>query len=364
VVAAAQAQMGKLVHLSSMYYAEPVSLLAEKLLANFKPRSDGEKWQVLFAVTGSEAVEIAIQLARVASGNTPMLSMTNAYHGSYGTSMSASGVNACKHNLPENAGFYHLQAPIHQYKDKVDMLVDMAEETIKASTNGKIGGWLVESLQGYGGIHVLDFNYMKKMAKLTHKYGGYVIADEIQTGFGRMGSHFWAFEMSGLEPDIVTIAKGLGCGFPISAVVVRESIFNKFSAHNKFIFSTYGANPVCAAAACAVLDVVKEEKIQERAFRLGKVVSKLLHYVHDSFDGCLEVRGAGLMWGIELEPEIAGKVFESLKDQYFLVGLGGARKNVLRFMPPMCLTEEDIKHFGECLIKTMEKVSRRKQAKL
>jgi len=101
------------------------------------------------------------------------------------------------------------------------------------------------------------------------------------------------------------------------------------------VFSTYGANPVCAAAACAVLDVLKEEKFQERAFKLGQVVSKHLHNIMDTFEDCIEVRGKGLMWGIELEPDVAVTVFESLKDQNFLVGLGGARKNVLRVMPPM-----------------------------
>lgn len=197
------------------------------------------------------------------------------------------------------------------------------------------------------------------MAELTHAHGGYVIADEIQTGLGRMGKAYWSYEMAGVEPDIICIAKGLGCGHPISAVVAKESVFAKFNQTGKFVFSTYGANPMSAAAACAVLDTVQIEKVQEHAAAMGEVVSKHLHYVMDNFDGCIEVRGEGLMWGIELDVSIASQVFESLKDQNFLVGLGGLQKNVLRVMPPMCLTEQDLDHFADVLIKTMERVSTR-----
>jgi alanine-glyoxylate transaminase/(R)-3-amino-2-methylpropionate-pyruvate transaminase len=363
VTAAAVAQIKKAPHISSMYYSEPSALLAEKLLSTFKPRSDGEKWQVLFAVTGTEVVELALQLARVGTGNIPILSLTNSYHGSYGTAMGVTGGKGCRHDFPETGGIFHLQAPIYEHRHDVDRLVSMAETTINSSTSGKIGAFIFETLQGYGGIHVLPEEYIQKMSALVHNYGGYVIADEIQTGFGRMGKAYWAFEMSGIEPDIVITAKGLGCGFPISALIAKESIFKTFNDTGKYIFSTYGANPVSAAAACAVLDVVKDEKIQERAFALGKVVEKLLSFIKNSFEGIIDVRGCGLMWGIELDTKIACKVFESLKDQNFLVGLGGAKKNVLRIMPPMCIAESDLNIFAEVLISTMDAVSTRSTSK-
>ena len=356
VTAAAKAQIDKAPHLSSMYYSEPASNLTKKLMATFPERSDGEKWKALYAVTGTEAVELALQLSRVGTGNMPVLSLTNSYHGSYGTAMGASGGSACRHDLPECGSIFHLQSPIYQHKENVDGLVEQAETVINSSTSGKVAAFIFETLQGYGGIHVLPNDYIQKMTALTYAYGGYVIADEIQTGFGRMGKKYWAFEMAEIEPDIVVVAKGLGCGFPISAVVAKESIFDKFNATGKFIFSTYGANPVSAAAACAVLDVVKDEKIQERADKLGDVVSKHLNYVVDNFEGCIEVRGSGLMWGIELDVSIANRVFESLKDQNFLVGLGGTEKNVLRVMPPMCITEEDLDHFANVLVATMKNI--------
>ncbi len=357
VVKAAKEQIEKIPHTSSMYYCEPVSRLTDKLLKTFPSRTDGEKWKVLYAVTGTEAVELSLQLARVSSGNIPILSLTNSYHGSYGTAMAASGGYACRHDLPECGSIYHLQAPIYEHKNNVDGLIKMAKTVIQSSTSNKVGAFVFEPLQGYGGIHVLPNDYIHKMSKLTREHGGYVIADEIQTGFGRMGETYWAYEMSGIEPDIVVTAKGLGCGFPISAVVAKESIFDKFNDTGKFVFSTYGANPVCAAAANAVLDVIEEEKIQERAMKLGKLLDKNLNYIKNNFDGCIEVRGKGLMRGIELEPKIASKVFESLKDQQFLVGLGGMRKNVLRVMPPMCITKEDLDHFHTVLCKTMDDIS-------
>lgn len=353
---AAKTQIDRMMHTSSMYYSEPASQLAEKLTATFPERSDGEKWKVKFAVTGTEAVEIALQVARVVTGNTPVLSLTNSYHGSYGTAMAASGGKACRHDLPECGGIFHLQAPIYEHKDNVDTLVDMARTTISASTSGHIGAFLFEPVQGYGGIHVLPADYLQKMAKVTHEHGGLVIADEIQTGYGRMGEKYWAYEMSGVEPDMVIVAKGLGCGFPISAVVAKESVFDKFLETDKFIFSTYGANPVCAAAACAVLDVLEEEKVQERAFELGKVVEQHLTALQENYEDCWEVRGKGLMWGIELEPGVAKQLFEGLKDLNCLVGLGGPQKNVLRVMPPMCLTKEDLDWFYKVCCETLDNI--------
>ena len=297
VRAAAKAQIDKMPHTSSMYYSEAASELAEKLTATFPERTDGEKWKALFAVTGTEAVELGLQISRSVTGNLPILSLTNSYHGSYGTAMAASGGKACKHDLPECGFVYHLQAPTYQHKDNVDGLVDMAETMIASSTSGNVGAFLFEPLQGFGGIHVLPYDYINKMADLTREHGGLVIADEIQTGFGRMGEKFWAYEMSGVEPDMVIVAKGLGCGFPISAVVAKESVFDSFLNTGKFVFSTYGANPVCAAAGCAVLDVLEEEGFQAHAHELGQLVDKNLNYVHDNYPGCIEVRGKGLMWG-------------------------------------------------------------------
>jgi len=262
VLHAAKAQMDKAPHLSSMYYTEPVARLTKKLLATFPPRSDGEKWQVLYAVTGTEAVELALQLARVATGNIPVLSMTNSYHGSCGVAMGCSGTAACRHPFPETGGILHLPSPINlpageaERSQAVTALVQSARDTVMSSTCGKVSSFIFEPLQGYGGIHVLPPEYLQQMSEVTRQHGGLVIADEIQTGLGRMGHpNFWGYQMSGIEPDVVIVGKGLGNGFPISAVVCKESVFARFAETKKFIFSTYGANCVAAAVASEVLDV-------------------------------------------------------------------------------------------------------------
>ena len=148
VIEAAKAQIDKMPHISSMYYSEPASLLAEKLVGTLKQRSDGEKWQVLYAVTGTEAVELSLQVARTASGHIPVLSMQNSYHGSYGTAMAATGGEACKHNFPEAGGIFHVPAPIYDSKNDIDRLVREAENAILSSTDGKISCWIFEVLQG------------------------------------------------------------------------------------------------------------------------------------------------------------------------------------------------------------------------
>jgi len=140
VVAAAKTQIDKAPHLSSMYYSESVSKLTDKLLATFPERTDGEKWKVKYAVTGTEAVEIALMMVRVCTGNLPVLSLTNSYHGSYGTAMGASGSSACRFDLPEVGSILHLQAPINEHRVNVNGLIDQAEATINSSTSGKIAG--------------------------------------------------------------------------------------------------------------------------------------------------------------------------------------------------------------------------------
>lgn len=350
-----KSQMDDMVHCSSMYYSQPVAELTEKLLDTFPKRSDGEKWQVQYAVTGTEAVEMAIQLARVASGNLDILSMQNSYHGSMGVAMGASGINQCKHSLPETQHFLHIPAPINENIDKIDELIKSAENMIESSTSNKIAGFIFEQVQGYGGIHILPPEYVQKMAQLVKKYDSYIIADEVQSGLGRMGSHFWSYEMSGIEPDIVVIGKGISNGFPISMVVAKESVFEKYAQHNKFVFFTYGAQPLACVAASETLSIIKETNLQEHAKTLGEYLGSGLYNIktkHPELN--MKIRGQGLMWGIELEPSIAARIYEEMKENHILVGLGGSKKNVLRIMPPMCLQKHDIDNLISVFTKLIE----------
>lgn len=358
VVSKVQQQAATLAHCSSMYYSEPAAELTEKLLKTMPKRSDGEDWMVQYLVSGGEAVEMAIQMARVTTGSLDMFSLRNAYHGSLGTAMGACGIHHCKHQLPETQHMHHLPAPIYEDKKNVDYLLKQAQDAIESSTPNTMAGFLFEQVQGYGGIHVLPKEYVQGMAKIVRSYGGVLIADEIQSGLGRMGSHFWSFEMSEVEPDIVVIAKGISNGHPLSAVVAKKSLFDEYMEHNKWVFFTYGANPMACAAASETLDIIAEDNIQGLAHDLGEYLRNKLTMIQMKYpDLCVDIRGRGLMWGIELAPAFAADIYETMKDHQILVGLGGQEKNVLRVMPPMALTEKDIDVFIDVLDHTMQTYS-------
>jgi alanine-glyoxylate transaminase/(R)-3-amino-2-methylpropionate-pyruvate transaminase len=187
VVDRVQRQAAELAHCSSMYYSEPVAELTDKLLTTLPARSDGENWMVQYLVSGGEAVEMAIQMSRVVTGQLDLFSLRNSYHGSLGTAMGACGIHHCKHALPETQHLHHLPAPINRDRDNIDELIRQAEMTIESSTPNALAGFLFEQVQGYGGIHVLPKEYLQRMSKLVKSYGGLLIADEIQSGLGRMG---------------------------------------------------------------------------------------------------------------------------------------------------------------------------------
>lgn len=185
---------------------------------------------------------------------------------------------------------------------------------------------------------------------MVRERGGVCISDEVQTGFGRLGSHMWGFETHGVVPDIVTMAKGMGNGFPLAAVVTTPKIFNALKG--VLHFNTFGGNPVSCAVGSSVLDVMKEEKMQENCDVIGTYFLEELAKLRDAYDVVGDVRGKGLMIGVELvEDKISKKalppaefmkIFDDVGKMGVLVGRGGYYLNVLRIKPPMCLTKEDV----------------------
>lgn len=331
-------------HVSSMYYSEPVAQLTEKLLSKFPKRTDGEAWKVYYAVTGTEAVEVALQLSRVYTGQDHVVGLRNSYHGSYGIAMAASGTEACRHDLNETKPFTHLEAPLYEKAQPaaVQELLDHQVEHVRREGTS----FLYEVVQGYGGIHILPKEYLQTLERETQFAGGVSIADEIQNGLGRMGTHYWAYQMHDLNPDIVIVAKGLGNGYPISAVVAREGIWDRFMDTGKFLFTTYGAQPVACMAACAVLDTIDEQNIMAHANNVGQYYHNAMTILkHKHPEVVTDLRGSGLMHGIEIRKDLGAHVFEEMRNRYILPGLGGADKNVLRFMPPMCIEHHNIDKF-------------------
>ena len=230
--------------------------------------------------------------------------------------------------------------------------MDQFEEVVKYSLpKGKsVAGFIAESIQGVGGSVQFPIGYLKAAFDRTRELGGVCISDEVQTGFGRTGTHFWGFEGHGVQPDIVTMAKGMGNGFPIAAVVTTPEVGEVIT--RALHFNTYGGNPLSCAAGVAVLDAIKEDKLQENSHEIGTYFLKELAKLRDDYEIVGDVRGKGLMIGFEmvedkktkkpLNPTTMGDIWEKCKDMRLLIGKGGLNGNVFRIKPPMCITKDDV----------------------
>jgi alanine-glyoxylate transaminase/(R)-3-amino-2-methylpropionate-pyruvate transaminase len=227
--------------------------------------------------------------------------------------------------------------------------VEDIRDIIRYSTPGKIAAFICEPIQGVGGATHGAPNYLREAYALARAHGGLCIADEVQTGFGRTGEHYWGFENFDVVPDFVTMAKGIGNGAPLAAVTTRMDIARTLT--QRVHFNTYGGNPVSMAAGLAVLDVIDEEDIQHNARDRGRELKSGLAQLQRSYPIIGDLRGMGLMLGVELvrhrgtkEPAKAAalEVLESAREQGLLIGKGGLDGNILRIKPPMCITAPDV----------------------
>jgi alanine-glyoxylate transaminase/(R)-3-amino-2-methylpropionate-pyruvate transaminase len=228
-----------------------------------------------------------------------------------------------------------------KYADDVKNLIDYA-------TPGKVAAFIAESIQGVGGFVEFPQGYLKEVYEHVRAAGGVCIADEVQTAFGRMGTHFWGFETQGVIPDIVTLAKGIGNGYPLAAVVTTPKIAQ--SLVGKVHFNTFGGNPVATAVGQAVLEVIEKEKLQEHAHHMGSRIKDGLEKLKTKYPLIGDVRGKGLLLGIELvkdrvtkEPATAecAAVLERTRELGLLLGKGGLWGQTIRLAPPMCITPAD-----------------------
>jgi alanine-glyoxylate transaminase/(R)-3-amino-2-methylpropionate-pyruvate transaminase len=348
VVAAAMAQAQELTHCTTMFYHPAPAHLAEELAATM-PK--GQDWVVHFTNSGSEAIDLAMTMARTYSGNLDLLALRTSYHGPTAAAQSITGIAGWRHpGMPGNVAFV---AEPNQYRGifgpGTQPYLDEIDRTIATATTGKVAGIVVESIQGYGGVIEMPPGYMTGAAERVRAAGGLYIADEVQSGFGRTGDHFWGFEADGVVPDIVVMAKGLGNGFPIGAVVARKEVAAPMA--DKFLFHTYGANPTSCAAARAVLAVIRDEGLQANAKRVGAALLERLRDLQTRHPSIGDVRGRGLMLGIELvkdrdsqtpDRDRTAAVFESCRAQGMILSKSGSSQSCLRMVPPMCLSLEDV----------------------
>lgn len=239
------------------------------------------------------------------------------------------------------------------------MYVDQLKDVLVHSTSKKVAGFISEPIQGVGGTVQLPKGFLKGAYELIRERGGVCISDEVQTGFGRLGSHYWGFETQGVVPDIVTMAKGIGNGFPMAAVITTPEIAHSFA--QAVHFNTFGGNPVASAVGKAVLEAIDEDGVQKNCEVVGTYfLEELLQLKKEFPDVIGDVRGKGLMIGVEfvtdkesktpLPPEKFVPIWEDCKDMGVLVGKGGLYGNVMRIKPPMCITREDV-DFGVAVIR-------------
>lgn len=353
VTAAANAQNETIVHTTTLYLNPQVALFASELAA----KMPGDLKVCYFVNSGSEANDLAITMARAYTGNYDAIALRNAYHGGSPGAMALTSHNTWKFNIPHSMGVQHAQMPDlyrgphgagdpeagHKYAQDV-------QDLIQFGTSGRICAFIAESIQGVGGAVVLPSGYLKSAYAHARAAGGLCIADEVQAGFGRTGTHYWGFETQGVTPDIVTMAKGIGNGCPLAAVVTTAEIAKAIS--NRIHFNTFGGNPVSCAQGRAVLRVIDREGLQANSLRVGAQLKRGFEALAAKHNLIGDVRGLGLMLGIELVKDRATKapataecaaVFEKCKDLGLLIGKGGLWGNTLRIKPPMCITTEDAK---------------------
>ncbi len=371
VVAKVQEQVGQLQHTTTIYLNPAIGQFGEKLAQHMPQGSDLSV--SYFTNSGSEANEIAILSAREHTGNHDVISLRNSYHGGTQGAMSLTAHGTWKFKSSPAANVknatpgycyrcpYGLEYPSCDLKCARDV-----EQLIQYETSGEVACFIGEPIQGVGGTVTPPPEYFSIVYDIVRQHGGLCIADEVQTGFGRTGTAFWGFENWGVTPDLVTMAKGIGNGVPLGACITRPEIAQVMA--NRIHFNTFGGNPVSMTQGLATLEILDRDNIQENARVVGGYLKERLEDLQQRQPLIGEVRGMGLMLGVELVRDRQSKepadtetadVMELTKDRGLLLGKGGLFGNTLRIKPPMCITKTDADFLVDCLDETLTIVSRK-----
>lgn len=324
-------QADKVLHTSSLYYIENQA----KLAAEIVKRTCADK--AFFCSTGAEANEGAIKLAKIyfykrGIDKYEVISLDKSFHGRTLATVAATGQEK-------------YQKPYHPLTPGFYQVAPNDFDALKAKVNDKTAAILLEPIQGESGVRPLDIEYLKKVRKLCDEKDIVLIFDEVQTGMGRCGELF-CYMTTGVEPDIFTMAKALGGGIPIGAIGAKEKFSKAFEPGDHG--TTFGGNPFATAAGLAVFEAFDKENLVENSKRMGEYFIEKLNEIKKNTDKIVDIRGRGLLIGIELKPEIAKDVFDKLFDAGYLTSLCGGV--TLRLAPPLIITQNDIDGFCKKLL--------------
>ncbi len=353
------AQIDRLQHVSTVFATEPQAALAKKI-AEITP---GRKLtKSFFTNSGTEANETAILTARCYTGSSEIVALRYAYHGRSSLAMGLSAQSSWRLGPAMQAGVVHAvnaycyRCPLGlTYPSCGVKCAQDIEEVIRTTTSGRIAGFIAEPIQGVGGFVTPPKEYFPIVADIVKKYGGVFISDEVQTGWGRTGGKWFGIEQWGVQPDIITSAKGLGNGAPIGLTVARPEIADSLKGAT---ISTFGGNPISTTAAKAVIDFIEEHKLSINAAEVGAYLRDKLDALKAKHPLIGDVRGMGLMQAVELVEDRASKkpavaqtaaLLEASRENRILLGKGGYFGNVLRISPPLNISKTDVDEFARLL---------------
>lgn len=349
VVEAIKAQADKMLHTSTLYLIETQIELAEKI-ADLSGIPDAK---VFFTNSGTEANDAALMLATQYRKSNQILALRGSYHGKSHSAVAITGQKAWSATSlsPFAVTYVHngykLRSPFGDLPDDefIAACVDDLRDLLDIATAGDVAAMIAEPIQGVGGFVTPPDGFLGAMKELLDEHGILFITDEVQTGWGRTGEHFWGYQAHDITPDILTFAKGLGNGLAVAGVVARPEIMDCLRANS---ISTFGGNPLATAGALANLEYVLDHDLQTNAHKVGNQLKQGIHHIADEVPEIVEVRGKGLMIGVEFgKPDgspdtgLTAGVMEAARTEGLLIGKGGLYGNTLRIAPALTITEEE-----------------------
>lgn len=362
-VVAALARQAAILNTHTRYLDENIVAYAERLTALFDRRLS----MAAFCCTGSEANELALRIARDASGGEGIIATEWAYHGNTAAVMQVSSI----FSPPDKRGPHVRTVPVMDpYRDRAgrsdEALATAYADDVKraiesfAAAGVRFAGLIFCTAFSAEGMPTVPEGFMKKALAHVHAAGGFFIADEVQAGFGRLGTHFWGHQKLGVVPDIVTLGKPMGNGHPVAAVITRADLLGPFTERNMY-FNTFGGNPVSAAVANAVLDVLEDEQLMANARRVGDYTRARLAELAQRHPIIGDVRGSGLFFAVDLVRDRDSKapataetkrVVNAMRDRGVLLSRIGLHDNILKIRPPMPFSIEN----ADLLVETLDRV--------